>query len=389
MFWSSNSLRYSPLVLQQLVVGAALDDPSLVQDVDDVAAHRQRQPVGDADDGLAGRDGRKLLQDLVLGLGVQGAGRLVQNQDRGVAEQRAGDGESLALATGEPAAALADDGVVAGRQRHDEVVEAGRLRGGHDLVVGRVELPHPDVVADGAIEEGRLLRDQREAAAEGRQRVLADVASVDLDRPIGRVVEAREHIDQGRLAGTGRPDERGAGPGRDRDRDVLERRGQAVGEVHALVGDALADGRRLGGAADRDAEILGLLTQHLLDTSERRCRHRDGRVDDAEAVDRRDEAAHQVVEADDRADRGGADDRRDGRVPGGEHQDRADQQDQAEVEQVRDVRGLLEDGTEEVATDLDAAELVDFRAHPPTHEALEIEDLDDRDGRSPSLRGGC
>ena len=44
--------------------------------------------MGDADDRLAGRDRGELLQDLVLGLGVEGAGRLVQDQDRGVAQQR-------------------------------------------------------------------------------------------------------------------------------------------------------------------------------------------------------------------------------------------------------------------------------------------------------------
>ena len=53
--------------------------------------------------------------DEPLGLGVERAGGLVEDQDRGVAEDGAGDGESLALAAGEVRAAFADDGVVAVR----------------------------------------------------------------------------------------------------------------------------------------------------------------------------------------------------------------------------------------------------------------------------------
>ena len=51
-----------------------------------------------------------------LALRVERRGRLVEEQDRRVLEDRAGDGDALALAAGQRHAALADLGVVALRQ---------------------------------------------------------------------------------------------------------------------------------------------------------------------------------------------------------------------------------------------------------------------------------
>ena len=56
---------------------------------------------------------RERLLHQPLGLGVERRGGLVQDQDRRVLQDRAGDRDPLALAAGEPAAALADHGVVA------------------------------------------------------------------------------------------------------------------------------------------------------------------------------------------------------------------------------------------------------------------------------------
>ena len=63
-----------------------------------------------------------------LALVVERAGRLVEDQDARIGDQRAGDGDALALAARQAAAALADDGVVAFGQLEDEVVRAGELR---------------------------------------------------------------------------------------------------------------------------------------------------------------------------------------------------------------------------------------------------------------------
>lgn len=59
---------------------------------------------------------------------VQRRRRLVEDQDRGVAQQRAGDAEPLPLAAGQFQPAVGEDGVVAVRESADEAVGPDRAR---------------------------------------------------------------------------------------------------------------------------------------------------------------------------------------------------------------------------------------------------------------------
>ena len=68
---------------------------------------------------------------------VERGGRFIENEDRGIPQQRAGDGEALPLAAGEFHAALADQGVEAFGKTVDE------LRAVRALARRRGSLPHP------------------------------------------------------------------------------------------------------------------------------------------------------------------------------------------------------------------------------------------------------
>ena len=68
----------------------------------------------------APRRGRERLLHGPLGLGVERRGRLVEHEDRRVAQDRARDRSPLLLAAREAVAALADDRVVALGQRRDQ-----------------------------------------------------------------------------------------------------------------------------------------------------------------------------------------------------------------------------------------------------------------------------
>ena len=57
--------------------------------------------------------------ELLLGLGIDGAGRLVQNEDRGIGDQRARKRDQLLLTGGQAIAALA----------HLRIVSVLQLRG--------------------------------------------------------------------------------------------------------------------------------------------------------------------------------------------------------------------------------------------------------------------
>ena len=98
---------------EQAVVGAALGDLAVVEDDDLVGVPDGRQAVRDRDRGAARARGVDGLLDRLLGLRVERARGLVEDEDRGVLEQRARDRDALALAAGQLDAALADQGVVA------------------------------------------------------------------------------------------------------------------------------------------------------------------------------------------------------------------------------------------------------------------------------------
>ena len=87
---------------------------------------------------------------LPLGFRTQRRRRLVEQDDRRVLNQRACNGDALALATGKLQAMLADRRVVAEREACDEIVRVRRLGGGHDLGFAGAEAAERDIVADAA-----------------------------------------------------------------------------------------------------------------------------------------------------------------------------------------------------------------------------------------------
>src|SRR5690606_4512087 len=92
---------------------------------DDVAVPDRIGAVGDEERRPSFHEDVEGLDDLVFGLDVDGAGRLVEDEDRRVLEEGAGEGDALALAAGELHPSLADEGVVPLGELDDEVVGAG------------------------------------------------------------------------------------------------------------------------------------------------------------------------------------------------------------------------------------------------------------------------
>ena len=87
---------------------AALDDAAPLQDEDLVGVPDGAQALGDDEGGPPGHQGAQRLLDLLLGLGVDARGGVVQDQDARVEEERAGDRDPLLLPAGERDAPLAD-----------------------------------------------------------------------------------------------------------------------------------------------------------------------------------------------------------------------------------------------------------------------------------------
>src|SRR5204862_351211 len=66
---------------------------------------------------------------------IDRAGRFIEHQDGRVFEKRSRERNPLAFATGKAHPTLADAGLIALRQFHNEIVRIGKLRGRGDVVV--------------------------------------------------------------------------------------------------------------------------------------------------------------------------------------------------------------------------------------------------------------
>jgi hypothetical protein len=93
--------------LEQLAVRAALDDAAVVHDQDLVGVHDGGETVRDDQRGVAAGDAVQLGLDRFLRFRVERRGRLVEDQDARVLQDRARDRDALLLAAGELEAALA------------------------------------------------------------------------------------------------------------------------------------------------------------------------------------------------------------------------------------------------------------------------------------------
>ena len=117
-----------------------------------------------------------------------------------------------------------DRRVVVLGQRPDEVVRLRRLRRLHDRSSLRVLAAVGDVLANRAGEQPRVLQHHAEHAPQRAALQLADVDAVHANRAAVDVVEPHQQVDERRLAGAGRTDDRDHLPGRDVERHVVDER---------------------------------------------------------------------------------------------------------------------------------------------------------------------
>src|SRR5216683_5836107 len=110
---------------QQLPVRPALHDPPLRENDDEIGVLHGREPVGDHEDGAMRHQPVDRFLHEALGFGVERAGGFVEDEDRWIAQQRAGNRDALPLPAAEPGAALAEQRSVAFGQPHDELIGVG------------------------------------------------------------------------------------------------------------------------------------------------------------------------------------------------------------------------------------------------------------------------
>ena len=244
-------------------MGAALDDAPPGEHHDHLRVLHRGEPVRDDEHGAAPDQPVDRFLHEALGLHVERARGLVEDEDRRIAQQRPRDRDALALPAAEPGAALAQQRVVALRELDDEVMGVRGAGRGLDLVPGEVGAAVGDVGEHRVVQEDRLLRHDPHEAPQARAREPRDRHPVHQDRAFGGLVEARQQVHERRLPRPRRPDDRDHLAAPHGEVHVLEHRGFAViAERHAAVLDRLPE-PRLGRV--RVIALVGRYVEHLED----------------------------------------------------------------------------------------------------------------------------
>ena len=108
---NTGQTRIKALLPDELVVRATFDDPAIFQHENLIGVANGAEPVRDNEGCAADHEPRERLLNEALGGGIHAGGSLVEDQDRRILKQGAGDANALFLANAEPDAALADLGV--------------------------------------------------------------------------------------------------------------------------------------------------------------------------------------------------------------------------------------------------------------------------------------
>ena len=131
---------------------------------------------------------------LLLRYRVDRCCRLVEHEDARVGEDRAGEGQQLLFAGGEHVAALADVGLKPVFKLIHHALRRDKLQRAADILVGRVRVAVEQVLAHGAGEEVRRLKDVAYRGVQPELRALACVAPVDEDAAGRRLIEAADEV---------------------------------------------------------------------------------------------------------------------------------------------------------------------------------------------------
>ena len=153
---------------------AFLDDPPLIHDHDAVGGADGRQAMRDDDRRAMLHQPVERVLHQPLALRVEGGGRFVEQQQGRVAQQRAGDGDALALAARQPRPAFAHERVEPVGKRAQEILGIGVARRLPQLVFARVPIAVAQIVARRGGEDHHFLRHHGDA--------LADVGGVGVRR---------------------------------------------------------------------------------------------------------------------------------------------------------------------------------------------------------------
>src|SRR5271157_4356696 len=185
--------------------------------LDDAATFYHQNLVGTANSGQAMRDDergaplhqvREAFLDHALRLGVEAGGGFVQDENARVGQDSARNRDPLALSAREFDAAFADDGVVLQFVFLGKLIHSGDGAGAKDFLLRRIGLGKSHILANGSVEEKRILQNHPQLRALGLKPHSRKIDRINQHLARIRSVESRNQTDDGGLARAGRADQR-------------------------------------------------------------------------------------------------------------------------------------------------------------------------------------
>ena len=217
---------------------APLDNSSALQDEDFVRGEYGREPVGDQDAGTALDDGIDRILNPALRNRVQGGRGLVEDEQRGILQQDARDGDALLFAAGEFEPAVSHDGVQPELLVFDKIQDVGPAARVDHLRLRGVFFRIQEIVADRAVEQVGFLADDADLTAQPGEVEASDIGAVEGNRAVGDIPQTGDEVDQRALAGAGGPDDRDAAAFLQIKADVVQNRViRFVGEADVREGN--------------------------------------------------------------------------------------------------------------------------------------------------------
>ena len=131
-------------------MSAALDDAPLLHDHDTVGVLDRGQAVGDDERGPSLHQSVHARLYQFLGAGIDGGGRLIQDQCRRVRNSGTGNRQKLPLSLAQVRTVAGKHRVITVRQPADESICVGKLRRLDALLIRGVQLAVTDVLHDGS-----------------------------------------------------------------------------------------------------------------------------------------------------------------------------------------------------------------------------------------------
>ena len=138
---------------------------------------------------------------------VNGAGRLVENQNLRISEDRSCDRQELLLSLGDVACLLIELHIIASRQGLYKAMYMSRFGCLDDFLIRSVKSAVPDILHNRAVEQPGILKHHAEHLTQFTAVEILYIVSVDLNGSAVYIVEAHQQLDHGRLSGSGRTDD--------------------------------------------------------------------------------------------------------------------------------------------------------------------------------------